>query len=443
MGIFSKGSTSGGTKDKQMSGHTLASTILQTSLVDAQLLMMTAAERGIELDEEVTKAILEASDAFDKDLLTPENTNNFWQAYESLSRTLSPITIDSVRATHDMRRLKSGIWGYLQGRTYVPFSRKSAFRYKLLSLLTLLSLIAMQVFWSIGNTLILDIKDQSDQIIKLETQLFNDNNAIQSSDLDKLPDTSEAATREGQGLQDLSDDASSSASASASIETKVISENSSNTVDIQILNHRIDEYIAWRTAEIVELKNWNRFWGNLLFFSEQSWEKPSYETLSSEEKTHIHYVSAQYALHAILAYFLPILYGLLGASFYILRQLPKDIENLTFSMNSHIYYSLRITQGPLAGIMASFFFTEAPSKLYSLTSHTSAIATIKIGTSSLSNFSPLAIAFLAGYSVELIFYVIDKIISSVTSRSTMTAVKPAPQPVKMASSSKSPKPPSS
>lgn len=431
MGHFSKNSAADESQDGETPGQTLASTILQKSLVDSQLLMMTAAERGIEIDEDVTRTILETSDAFDKAILTSDVINSFWHAYETLSRTLSPITIDSVRATHDMRGLRSGIWGYLQGRTYVSFSRKSAFRYKMLSLTTLLSLIALQVFWAIGNTLVFDIKYQSDRINELEYQLFNENGTNRSSNLSNLSNKNKIEA----GGKPLSDsDAATGSTAGITAKT------SSNPVDIQTLNRQIDEYIAWRSAEIIELKNWNRFWGRIIFFSAQTWEKPGYSELSPESKIHVHYVSAQYVLHAISVYFLPILYGLLGASFYVLRQLPKDIENLTFSMNSHIDYSLRITQGPLAGIMASFFFTEAPSKLYSLTSNTSAFATIKLGSSSLANFSPLAIAFLAGYSVELIFYVIDKIISTVTtSRSTATAIKPH-QPMKMSSSSKPAKP---
>lgn len=425
MGLSTKRSASNGARESKVPELTLMSTILQTSLVDAQLLMMTAAERGIELDEDVTRTILETSDAFEKNLLTPAIASSFWHSYEILSHTLSPITIDSIRATHDMRGLRSGISGYLHGRTYVPFSRKSAFRYKLLSLLTLLSLIALQVFWAIGNTLVVDIKDQSDRIIELEEQLFNDHGSIRTGSGSVL------SQRQRQLAKNGSEQETESPSTLTDSE-----ESSSSALDVKVLNRQIGEYISWRNAEIIELKNWNRFWGRIMFFSEQTWEKPDYSQLSPESKLHVHYVSAQYVLHAISAYFLPILYGLLGASFYVLRQLPKDIENLTFSMNSHIDYSLRITQGPLAGIMASFFFTEAPNKLYSLTSHSSAIATVKLGTSSLADFSPLAIAFLAGYSVELIFYVIDKIISTVTTRSTTTVTKSTPQPEKKTSPSK-------
>ncbi len=426
MGIFSRRSTTRKTDGNTRQGLSIGSTILANSLANAQLLMMTAAERGIMLENDVTQTILNANEAFDKNLVTPEITNSFWHAYETLSQTLSPITIESVRANHDLQRLQTGNGGCLHSRKYAPMSLKSAFRYKLLSLTTLLSLIALQVFWAIGNTLVIDIKEQSDRIIDLEAQLFTESNPtipMKGSDLAKRLASSEEADGEA-----------------SSLTNDAAQKNFPISTNTQALNRQIGEYISWRSAEIIELKNWNRLWGRLIFFSQQTWDKSDYEDLSMEAKTHIHYISAQYVLHAISNYFLPILYGLLGASFYVLRQLPKDIENLTFSMNSHIDYGLRITQGPLAGIMASFFFTDAPSKLYSLTSHSSAIATINLESSGLSSFSPLAIAFLAGYSVELIFHVIDKIISTVTNRSTTTVTKADPQSVKAPPSPKPERP---
>ena len=414
MDIFSKRSTSdtSGANGKGTAGF--GETILKASLADANLLIMTAAERGIPLDGDVTRAIFDTEEALNKNLITPALTSEFWQAYESLSHSLSPITVSSIRATRDFRQLRSGILGYVQGKMHIPFSRKCAFRYQLLSIVTLLSLITLQVFWAIGNTLVADIRDQSNRIIVLKTQLYKAENTSQQTSTDDLPQRTTTGTE--------TDDTAIRANNNTSVNT------SAALSDTQELNRQIDEYISWREAEFIELRNWNHQWGTVLFFTAQTWEKPDYSNLTGEEKIHVHYVSAQYVLYAISAYFLPILYGLLGASFFVLRQLPKDIEGLTFSMNSHIDYSLRITQGPLAGIMASFFFTTTPATLHTLTTHSSAIATIKIGSSSLSDFSPLAIAFLAGYSVELIFYVIDKIISAVTTRAATTSAKLVSQP---------------
>lgn len=150
-----------------------------------------------------------------------------------------------------------------------------------------------------------------------------------------------------------------------------------------------------------------------------------YEHLTPDAQTHVHYVSAQYMLHAISAYMLPVLYGLLGASFYVLRQLPRDIENLTFSMNSHIEYSLRIAQGPLAGIMAGYFFITSPIDLHSYTDRQSVMQSLADVSSNVVDFSPLAVAFLAGYSVELIFYVIERITGAITSAPTPVRARPA------------------
>tara|TARA_R110002074_G_scaffold36361_2_gene99048 strand:+ start:2022 stop:3320 length:1299 start_codon:yes stop_codon:yes gene_type:complete len=413
MGIFSRRSATGSSDADDKGTTGLGATILKASLADANLLVMTAAERGIPLDEDVTRAIFDTEEALNKNMITPAITNEFWQAYESLSHSLSPITVSSIRATRDLRQLQSGIWGYVQGRIHVPFSRKCAFRYQLLSMVTLLSLITLQVFWAIGNTLVADIRNQSNRIIVLKTQLYNAESTSQQASTDDLPQRATTGTETDETATRLNNITSVNTSAVPS--------------DTQQLNRQIDEYISWREAEFIELRNWNHQWGTVLFFTTQTWEKPDYSDLTAEEKIHVHYVSAQYVLYAISAYFLPILYGLLGASFFVLRQLPKDIEGLTFSMNSHIDYSLRITQGPLAGIMASFFFTTTPATLHTLSTHSSAIATIKIGSSSLSDFSPLAIAFLAGYSVELIFYVIDKIISAVTTRASTSSTKFVPQ----------------
>ena len=384
MGVSRKWFSSSGSGPHEKAGGQVTAAILSRALIDAQLLLMIAAERGIQLDPRIIRTILTTEDAFEKNLITPELASSFWLAYEALSRALSPISIDSIRATHDLDRLKPGLIGSLKGRSSGPFTKKSVFHYKLLALVTLVSLIILQIFWSVGNNLVTDIKGQTDRIASMQAQLLA---------LDKPAGGSGAPT--------------------------------STQAERQQLREQISSLKNWRDAEILELKGWNRMWGRILLIDRTRMDRSGYGTLSDEAQIHNHYVSAQYMLHAISAYLLPVLYGLLGASFYVLRQLPKDIETLTFSLNSHIEYSLRIAQGPLAGIMAGYFFTNAPAELHSLTPHASSLSSLNDTATSLVDFSPLAIAFLAGYSVELIFYVIERIISAVTNAPTTTATPPA------------------
>lgn len=173
MGILRNWFSSSRTSAQERAVESVTAVILSRSLIDAQLLLMIAAERAIPLEERIVRAIVATEDAFQKGLVTAETSVRFWQAYEALSRALSPISIDSVRATHGFDRLKSGLLHSLKSRAGSPFTQKSVFHYKLLALATLLALIVLQIFWSIGNNLVTDIREQTDQIAALESRILD------------------------------------------------------------------------------------------------------------------------------------------------------------------------------------------------------------------------------------------------------------------------------
>jgi hypothetical protein len=94
-------------------------------------------------------------------------------------------------------------------------------------------------------------------------------------------------------------------------------------------------------------------------------------------------------------YILPMLYGLLGSLTYILRTLSMEIHDVTFTRASADRYSLRWPLGMLAGVTVSLFFD--PTQFVGLAAIT-----------------PLAIAFLAGYGVELFFTGLDGLVRTFT-----------------------------
>jgi hypothetical protein len=104
-------------------------------------------------------------------------------------------------------------------------------------------------------------------------------------------------------------------------------------------------------------------------------------------------------------YILPLLYGVLGSLAYTLRALSLEIQNVTFTRGSDIRYSLRWPLGMLAGITVGLFFD--PAKL-----------------SGLAAITPLGLAFLAGYGVELVFTGLDKLVRAFTG-SDSEVVRPA------------------
>lgn len=105
-------------------------------------------------------------------------------------------------------------------------------------------------------------------------------------------------------------------------------------------------------------------------------------------------IIAQIILDFLSKYLLPLLYGLLGACVYVLRTLSEEIRNLLYTVDSNIRFQLRIYLGALAGLAIGWFITEqsAPTVLRSVT--------------------PVTLAFIAGYSVELLFKALDTIINA-------------------------------
>jgi len=111
-------------------------------------------------------------------------------------------------------------------------------------------------------------------------------------------------------------------------------------------------------------------------------------------------LSSEYVAVALERYILPLLYGLLGAIFFVLRTLSKEVRDLTYFPLTEINYRLRIPTGALAGLTVSWFFT---------------------GSTLGSGLSGFAISFLTGYNVEVLFFLMDKIISQFTGKDSGSA----------------------
>ncbi|ETW95909.1 MAG: hypothetical protein ETSY2_47410 [Candidatus Entotheonella gemina] len=104
--------------------------------------------------------------------------------------------------------------------------------------------------------------------------------------------------------------------------------------------------------------------------------------------------AGRFTLEALSSFVLPLLYGLLGACAYVLRTLTVEIRTYTYRHQSDVRFRLRLYLGVLAGFAVAWFVNTdtAPTLAESIT--------------------PLALAFLAGYSVELVFAAMDALIDT-------------------------------
>lgn len=105
-------------------------------------------------------------------------------------------------------------------------------------------------------------------------------------------------------------------------------------------------------------------------------------------------LSVGFILQCLQQYLLPLLYGLLGAFIFVLRSLLNEIKSLTYTFDSEIRYRLRLTLGALGGMIIGWFLKPEEAD-------------------ALASLSPMAMAFLMGYNVDVLFSLMDKLIDNI------------------------------
>jgi hypothetical protein len=103
---------------------------------------------------------------------------------------------------------------------------------------------------------------------------------------------------------------------------------------------------------------------------------------------------------------LPILYGALGATAYMLRVLIPYIRNRTFNQKYVGSISIRVCLGMISGIAIQWFFVSGQqSQIFERSLSTSVLA------------------FLAGYNVDLLFTVMDRFVQGFKPQKTSTTAE--------------------
>ncbi len=163
----------------------------------------------------------------------------------------------------------------------------------------------------------------------------------------------------------------------------VAEEKRANNQELNRLELELDTYFNRRQASYDILDQWKP--SNLLIG-----EGLNPDTWSSTTALATTEIEMRFVLQIIQLYILPLFYGLLGGFAYVLRNLTGEVRNLTYSAESKVNYRLRLQLGALAGLAIGWFINPGVS---------------------LGSLSPLALAFLAGYSVEVLFSGMDRLIN--------------------------------
>lgn len=327
---------------------------------DSQKLITHLAKSGsVKLDSRITSVLVSAKQNLIKKEWTVKEENEFLLTYDELASQAHPVNIDSLNAIsseeqNGKKRTKSD-------------ADKAVSWYRRYTMVTLIVLLICQVYWLIGHDLRTNLQE-----------LFEQREYTQSLiDQDKLPEPGEPLLE----------------------------------VQLQLQNQKLD-------ANYKLLMIWNRVWllgGRLndtmpkyfqakydqkkkVLEENKEVNKAELDQLSLEKNLHQvrmvlfgYILAADFILEAFQDYFLPLLYGLFGAFIYVLRNLMHEIKLRTYSHDSEVKFRLRLTLGALGGMIIGWFFQPDEA-------------------SQLASLSPMALAFLMGYNIELLFSIMDRVV---------------------------------
>ena len=325
------------------------------ALEDAERLLKYAAEVGIDIDAETRSAVLHAR-AVPHSKWTEEMSANLLIALTSLAAKLKPVTAESIKAYHSETRptMQTYLaWAIFLAVIIIPFS-----------ILTFISS-------SISNQIHDDINIANGLVVKLHTELG----------AEARPDIGS-----NEQLTDLQ-------SYAAVVRAIYAHSRRLNT----LLYPRVDIPLALRCNSGNATDNANCVKQKFeLPFGIKVADFPTARDQITETYQDVRYyaqnittdVSTYYG--AMNSCILPILYALLGTCAYLLRSFEDAMSTRTFTPS--VANSARFVIAAIGGTVIGLF--------NGFTSQTTA--------------SPLAMAFLVGYGVEIFFSFLENLIRSFT-----------------------------
>ena len=398
---------------------------------DVQFLLHYAASQGITVRNAVISRLLKVIRGSGE--ITTKDEIAFWEAYIELSQQLAPVSVDSILASHETPHPSSSLFRKIRaifcGRS---IANRTVRRYQYMAIATLFALIFVQIIWVTGATITQDVVQLEDRL----TELVRQRNDVRRENARRQVPTrrpEDSTVVESSPLSLLSFFLAGATSPKES----EISYNITKTEKMIQAGHE-------------NLSNWNHRWGATILFqqTEKRGASPKSENedakmdqqeddgevvdpgskvdehgsvderngdrrlklsfysgdVDNEVERRIEISSAVVFLGALSSYVLPFLYGLLGACAFVLRRMDNELRSRTFTTQSSTGYSLRLALGPLAGVATAFLVVPSAES-------TTSVAPEVLD---LSVLSPLALAFVAGYGVELLFSFMDRIVGTFT-----------------------------
>ena len=363
-------------------------------IYEAELLLAYVAQNGLEIDDAIVAVIVNSKYWLEQGEWTPEREIQFWIAFNTIAKLVSPVSVASLKATsstamessifRDPRKRFNFYW-YPKGST---FAKQSVSLYQKSTVWVLLILLLTHSYWLSESMLIAPILELQQQIGKAQEQL--------------------TLAKQNPAITQRADDPR-------------ISELQAKLKDYENLFQAHSKMVTtckpllslFTTCSIIEESNVpQKEETNVL----QKIEGQSKTIISERVKIQALLQQKKFILANLQLFVLPLFYGLLGAFVYVLRTLTIEIKTLTYTRESNINYRLRIQLGALAGLAIGWITGSNTSFSLDALSADTLSSFPPVGGLSLQTLSPMALAFVAGYSVDVLFALMDKIIYALSTK---------------------------
>ncbi len=149
-------------------------------------------------------------------------------------------------------------------------------------------------------------------------------------------------------------------------------------------------------------------WSDFTDWVVDSVKDPKAQAGLEEAQTKVKENEDRYLLAAItkleLLYFdwLPLVYGLLGAMAFLLRSLARNARERLYRIEDTVANVAHLCLGAFAGLAIGWFWKGSG------------------GSDNEMALSPFAVAFVAGYSIDLVFTLMDRIVNTFSGRPEQT-----------------------
>ncbi|MCV2355403.1 hypothetical protein LNV09_14710 [Paucibacter sp. B2R-40] len=357
---------------------------LRPLLADAFVLLNFASANGKLIDDDIRNPLLEAGEALSKGTLSLLHEQAFMKAYQTLTAKLAPVTLDTLSASKTKLPKISDFftWGRIgdsiHGLTLGRFVNALFFMAALIVTCVSLS------YYSLGSTGLARYYELHKNWAKASSELPEKKDLVEAR-VDAL------AKQEKEGK---SPEALVSARNSLAEARKLLVVESSRIADedaeLQMIPTRLWKWVQQPCKSGASYL----FYWTLCSDIDRTIDdgKPSVSNALEAART----VSAR-----LRDVYLPLLLGWLGAHAYILRKMTKEISENSFASSSALHHVVRVGLGALAGLASTWLLTPDV-----------------VNGGALKSMSPFALAFVAGYGIELIFSFMDRIISAFTAKAT-------------------------